>query len=42
MKKLLYIILISISCSLSITSCVEEEVTPTELRNGGGGISDPK
>lgn len=43
MKKLIYIILLALSASITITSCTEEEVTPTELkRNGGGGISDPK
>jgi hypothetical protein len=44
MKKLLYIILLALSASATITACTEEEVTPTELskRSGGGGISDPK
>ena len=43
MKKLIYILLIALSTSATLTACTEEEITPTELtRNGGGGISDPK
>ncbi len=39
MKKLFYIALIAFACSLTITSCTEEEVTPTE--NGGGAGDEP-
>ena len=43
MKKFIYIILLGLVTSMSITSCTEEEVTPTELkRNGGGDGMDPK
>ncbi|WP_276374347.1 hypothetical protein [Chryseolinea sp. H1M3-3] len=44
MKKIIYLLLFAIAGSLTITSCTEEEVTPTtELsRNGGGGGIDPK
>ena len=44
MKKFIYLLLFVLAGSLSITSCTEEEVTPTtELsRNGGGGGIDPK
>jgi hypothetical protein len=38
MKKLFYILAICFATSLSITSCTEEEVQPTE--NGGGEISE--
>ena len=37
MKKLFYILALSLVTSLSITSCTEEEVKPqTDLANGGG------
>lgn len=43
MKKIIYILLIAFATSATLTSCTEEEITPTEMkRNGGGGISDPK
>lgn len=45
MKKLLYILLFAFATSMTVSSCTEEEVTPTDLSrgsNGGGGISDPK
>jgi hypothetical protein len=41
MKKVFYVLLFSICASLTITSCTEDEVTPTpELENGGGEISE--
>ncbi|MFD0998437.1 hypothetical protein ACFQ21_03935 [Ohtaekwangia kribbensis] len=43
MKKIIYILLIAFSCALTITSCTEEEITPTSTdMNGGGGGMDPK
>jgi hypothetical protein len=44
MKKIIYILLLAFSASVSLSACTEEEVTPsTELmRNGGGAPSDPK
>jgi hypothetical protein len=42
MKKTIYILLLAIASSLALTACTEEEITPTEYSNGGGGISDPK
>jgi hypothetical protein len=41
MKKLFYILLVSVFASLSITACTEEEVAPTaENGNGGGNVTD--
>ena len=43
MKKLIYIILLSLVSTLAITSCTEEAVSPTNEdvpSNGGGGGSD--
>lgn len=41
MKKVFYILLMSLVASLSITACTEEQVEPkSELDNGGGGVSD--
>jgi hypothetical protein len=41
MKKVFYILLVSLMTSLSIVACTEEEVTPTtESGNGGGGVSE--
>jgi hypothetical protein len=43
MKKIIYILLLAFSASVSLSACTEEEVTPsTELKNGGGAPSDPK
>ena len=43
MKKIIYILLLAFAASLVFTACTEEEVTPTtEVRNGGGGVIDPK
>lgn len=42
MKKIIYIILFAFATSFAVTSCTEEEVTPTiETSNGGGGPMDP-
>lgn len=42
MKKVIYSILFGALVSLSISSCTEEEIKPTnEMENGGGGVSDP-
>jgi hypothetical protein len=43
MKKLIYILLFAFATSLTVSSCTEEEVTPThELRKASGGNgSDP-
>ena len=41
MKKLLYIFLLAVATSLTITSCTEEEVTPKSEFNGGGADVDP-
>lgn len=41
MKKIIAIILFSFAASLTVTSCTEEEITPSEY-NGGGQGSDPK
>jgi hypothetical protein len=44
MKRIIYILLITVSCSAFFTSCTEETVTPniSESDNGGGnGTSDP-
>jgi hypothetical protein len=38
MKKLLYILAFCFAASLTVTSCTEEDVQPTE--NGGGEISE--
>jgi hypothetical protein len=42
MKKIIYIFLFTLITSITITSCTEEEVTPSTELNGGGGASDPK
>jgi len=42
MKKLLYILLISILGAVSFTACTEEDVTPSTELNGGGAGIDPK
>jgi uncharacterized lipoprotein YehR (DUF1307 family) len=43
MKKIIYITLFALVCSLSFTSCTEEEVTPKVEtdNNGGAGGHDP-
>ena len=42
MKKIIYIILIAFVTSLTLSSCTEEGVTPTEYSNGGGAPSSDK
>jgi len=42
MKKIIYILLFSFVASAAITSCTEEEVTPSTEFNGGGSAMDPK
>lgn len=43
MKKLIYILLFTVTVAMSFTACTEEEVTPTtDMENGGGQGSDPK
>ncbi len=40
MKKFIFCALLAITCSLSFTSCTEEEVKPSaETSNGGGSGS---
>ena len=42
MKKLIYILLVAFTTSLTFTSCTEEEVTPSsEIVNSGKPL-DPK
>jgi hypothetical protein len=41
MKKIIYIILVAFACSLTFTSCTEEEVKPNTEFNGGGGAMEP-
>ena len=44
MKKIIYIAIISLTCSLAFSSCTEENVGPktqTDAPGGGGGGSDP-
>jgi hypothetical protein len=41
MKKFIYILVLSLVCAVSFTSCTEEEVAPSsELENGGGTASE--
>lgn len=42
MKKVFYVLLVSLITSLSIVSCTEEQVEPksAELDNGGGSVSE--
>ena len=42
MKKLITIVLLTFATSLAITSCTEENITPTTMDNGGGQPIDPK
>lgn len=42
MKKLFYIMLLSLASSFAITACADEDVKPVApLRGGGGGSQDP-
>jgi hypothetical protein len=40
MKRIIYVALIALTCSLAFTSCTEEEVTPTTTTGNGGGAGD--
>jgi hypothetical protein len=40
MKRIIYAALFAMFCTLAITSCTEEEVTPN-TENGGGLEIDP-
>jgi hypothetical protein len=42
MKKILYILFISLVSAMSLTACTEEEVTPSTELNGGGRPSTDK
>jgi hypothetical protein len=43
MKKIIAIVLLSLTASVAISSCTEEEVTPNTVMNGGGGShEEPK
>jgi hypothetical protein len=43
MKKLFYLIVFLASSAMVLTSCTEDEVTPsTQLDNGGGAINTGK
>lgn len=41
MKKLIAIFLFALATSITVTSCTEEEIAPSEY-NGGGQPMDPK
>jgi predicted nucleic acid binding AN1-type Zn finger protein len=42
MKKIIYIMVIALVSSMTITSCTEDEVKPSKPNNGGGaGSLDP-
>jgi hypothetical protein len=40
MKKLIYILLITLTSTLAFTSCTEEEVAPQTTTGNGGGAGD--
>lgn len=43
MKKLFYLLAFLVASSLALSACTEEEITPTNEVNGGGGeSSSPK
>jgi hypothetical protein len=42
MKKFIYILLLAGAASVTISSCTEEEISPSTELNGGGTASDPK
>jgi hypothetical protein len=42
MKKLFYILLIALTAMTTISSCTEEEVSPSTTMNGGGSPIEPK
>lgn len=42
MKKLILAFLLAITATLTVSSCADEDVTPLESGdNGGGGASEP-
>ena len=41
MKKVIAIILFSFVASVAVTSCTDENITPS-TQNGGGNAMDPK
>ncbi len=43
MKKLFYIMLLSLASSFAITACADEDVKPVlkPISGGGGGSQDP-
>lgn len=42
MKKFIYIALLAIATSLTLSSCTEEEIAPTTENGGGNVIPDAK
>jgi hypothetical protein len=40
MKKLIYILVVSVAAAMTITSCTEEKIDPRPSYNGGGGASE--
>jgi hypothetical protein len=42
MKKLFYILLLTVATSMTFSACTEEEITPRTETVGGGGGSDPR
>jgi len=42
MKKIIYIIMLTLVGALTITSCTEENVAPQTNENTGGGVSEDK
>jgi hypothetical protein len=41
MKKILYILAVVLTTSLTFSSCTEDDVTPRTELAGGGGSHDP-
>ena len=41
MKKLFYIMLLSLASSLAISACTTEEVNPVKPKSNQGGSNDP-
>jgi len=42
MKKVIYILLVTLVTVSTLSSCTEDEITPSTELNGGGGASEPK
>jgi hypothetical protein len=40
MRKVIYILILAVAASMTITSCTEQEVKPAE--GGGAAATDPK